>query len=183
MNKIFKKPLTKITIGLLFAYIVFNFYQYQQYLNPIPKELQISHIKKSGSNFNPIFIFLPPPFRYEPCGGAVYGLSDENIKLIKEKGLAFFNEARYARGYPPGSKKHYKFKYPAWQETPVPSVWISDGAWVGFNCIDWGFSKNMGREILKAVEKPGSYFTRKDKSNTRIIVIPSLRIVVYTYFH
>ncbi len=93
------------------------------------------------------------------------------IQAIESQGLGFFKDATQPRGR--------KSKYPAWRETPVPYTWTSEGAWTGLTCIPASDTSKFIWKIIKNSELPGSYYT--DLGNYRVVVLPKLGFVTFTY--
>jgi hypothetical protein len=116
--------------------------------------------------------------RYEACGGALFYLAHATRDAIEKQGIAYFADALQGRGYPEGSRRAFYYHYETWKETPVPHDWVSEGMWVGLHCMD--LQKDLARQIVDAAKVPGSYFTTKDEG--QLLVIPSLGLVVFTYF-
>ncbi len=109
--------------------------------------------------------------------GAIFQLDDATRNEIDRKGLPFFDDARQGRGHPPGSHRQSYCKYEPWQETPVPQKWIR-GSWSGLSCME--LPQELSRAIVEAAKQPGSYFTTKREAE--LLVIPSLGLIVFTYF-
>lgn len=109
---------------------------------------------------------------YQPCGIAVFKLSDQTIKNIEKDNLKFFAKATLGRGY---SEKLY-YKYEAWQHTPLPKDWISEGSWI--HC-DVKLNSELSLKIHKAAKTSNSFFTQS--GNRRLVLMPSLGYVVYSF--
>jgi hypothetical protein len=116
--------------------------------------------------------------RHEACGGAIFKLTQLNVTAIEHQGLNFFQMARQGRGYPEGDRLHSFYSYEPWQQTPLPAAWASEGTWLGLACMRLGFG--LTRSITNAAREPGSYFTLK-RSGAMLLVIPRLKLAVYTY--
>lgn len=154
-----KNIILALSLGIL--YPAFQLYQYFWYLNFIPnKIIVLSPVNISGqSNLD--------------CGSAIFRLTDTSAKTISREGLGFFEDARYSRD----SQKNY-YTYKAWAETPVPESWVSEGSWVGLSCSS--ASNDLKQEIIDAAKQKGSYYTVK--SEGKLLVIPALKMIVFSYF-
>ena len=107
----------------------------------------------------------------------VHRLTPATLERIREQGLAFFENAREARGINPGQR--HRYRYAAWQETPLPRNYTRNGSWLGLNCMGWAWS-DEGRRAFEAARVPGSYFTTKHEGV--LLVVPDLGLVLFTYF-
>jgi len=60
----------------------------------------------------------------------------------------------------------------------VPHRWVSEGIWIGLHCMR--LPRVTVQQIVDAAKKAGSYYTTKREAE--LLVIPSLGLVLYTYF-
>ncbi|MHC5824626.1 MAG: hypothetical protein ACYT04_54480 [Nostoc sp.] len=162
------KKFVKIIVSIIFSiiltiYVAWSAFNYYWYSNLIPAKIGITyaiHIRgESGLR--------------EGCGVAIFRLSDAIADAISRKRLDFFNDVIYSRK----SKDRY-YTYSSWKETPVPNSWTSEGTWPGLGCS--GASRSLLSQILLAASKKGSYYSSKDEAE--ILVIPSFKLVVFSYF-
>jgi hypothetical protein len=160
MKKIVK-IIASIIITVYVACSVFNYYWYSGF---IPAKIEITYAIHIGGVSGII---------REGCGAAIFRLSDATTDAISCKGLDFFNDALYSRK----SKDRYH-TYSSWKETPVPSSWTSEGTWPGLGCS--GASRSLLSQILLPASKKGSYYSSKYEAE--ILVIPSFKLVVFSYF-
>ncbi len=139
------------------------------YKSAIPEKLEINRVVLQGDNSSfSNFIWG------ESCGGGVFKLSKSTIDAIESEGLSFFKDATQSRGI---QSRGGRYIYPAWNKTPVPYIWTSNGAWIGLNCINK--NTRLIRKITKTSELPGSYYT--DLGNNSVVVLPELGFVTFTY--
>ncbi|MCC5652151.1 hypothetical protein LC609_20470 [Nostoc sp. XA013] len=160
MRKIVK-IITSIIITVYVACSVFKYYWYSGF---IPAKIEITYAIHIGGVSGII---------REGCGAAIFRLSDATADAISRKGLDFFNDALYSR-----KSKERRYTYSSWKETPVPNSWTSEGTWPGLGCS--GASRSLLSQILLAASKKGSYYSSKDEA--WIVVIPSFKLVVFSYF-
>jgi hypothetical protein len=106
------------------------------------------------------------------CGLAIFKISDPTVSRINSERLKFFENATKARIL----HKHEYNHYSAWSETPVPEGWYNEGSW--FYC---GEHELLGN-IITAGKKTGSYYSASVNGETKFIVVPSLGVIVYSYF-
>jgi len=115
----------------------------------------------------------------------VFKLSDEAANGIILKGLAFFEGATKQRQYQSDSHESYLL----WRESPLPSNNPLEanfpGRWQAKAYLDSGLEcakleKELLQEILKAADKPGSFYTTKHES--ALFVIPKLKLIVLSWF-
>ncbi len=146
------------------------------YRRALPAALETTGLVTAQSDAS--FLSALLAFQREACGGALHGLSVSTRRAIERQGLAFFATASHGRGYPPGHPQHHYYSYRSWQETPVPHAWISEGIWSGLNCMK--LDRATVLRIKDAATRPGSFYSTKDEAE--ILVVPSLELVVFTYF-
>jgi hypothetical protein len=158
-----KKILKVIGLIIITVYAVWSVFSYYWYSGAIPLKVGITYaIHISGQS----------GFR-EGCGAAIFRLSDATADAISRKGIDFFNDVIYSRK----SKERY-YTYKSWKETPVPNSWTSEGAWPGLSCST--VSRPLLSQILLAASNKGSYYSSKDEA--WIVVVPNLKLVVFSYF-
>jgi hypothetical protein len=147
------------------------------YQNALPEALGTTDILVSGSDASWFDMVLP--IRREGCGAVVFRLAPETVAKIRQQGLAFFQDARQARGYDANSAKGRYYAYAAWQATPAPQGWFGDGAVAGsLSCA--GVANDLIRKITEGGKGTEGYFTTK--SEAQLIVLPQEQIAIYTYF-
>jgi hypothetical protein len=147
--------------------LLWSVYETSFYRKALPESLATSGLAQTGASVG----------FGEACGGVIFQLDDTTRNEINRKGLPFFDDARQGRGYLPGSRLQSFYNYEPWQETPVPQKWIS-GSWVGLSCMT--LPQELSRAIVEAAKQPGSYF--RTKREAELLVIPSLGLIVFTYF-
>jgi hypothetical protein len=152
------------------------------YRGAIPSEIGLTFgLATTGSDSNLVAALLPIPPK--ACGGAIFGLSSGTAEAINREGTAFLSNARQGRGYDNKSDRlYYYYSYVPWQETPLPDGWLAEsllGQWYGLSCMS--LSNSFAESITKAAGNPGSFFTTGPSK--MLLVVPELRLVVYTYTH
>ena len=158
-----KKFVKTVILILIILHVAWSVYEYFWYSSLIPAKIGIAYaINISGQS----------GFR-EGCGAAIFRLTNATADATSRKGIDFFNDAIYSRR----SKDPY-YTYRSWKETPVPNTWTSEGTWPGLACSS--ASSSLLSQILLAASKKGSYYSSKDEAE--ILVIPSLKLVVFSYF-
>ena len=140
----------------------------KRFKSAIPEKLELRGVAIQGQE-DDLYALLPSVVRSSSCGGAVFKLSKSTIEAIESEGLDFFNDAT--------APKDKNYVYPTWQETPVPYIWTSDGAWPGLSCINK--NPNLIREITRISALPGSYYT--GLGNNKIVVLPNLGLLTFAY--
>ena len=164
---------TKV-LSLAFAGLIVGLWAYLTvlaalfYRAAIPEQLELTHsFPTRGSDGS--------------CGGAIFSLTDKAALSIETHGRDALNDAVRGRGYlDPSTPRFHQYTYRPWQETPLPRDWTSEGTWAGLHCM--GLSANDARTITSAAKAAGSYFTTAAPT-TMLLVIPKLRLAVYTYFN
>lgn len=147
------------------------------YRKALPEALETSGHVTWGNDKSWFDIFLP--LRPEACGAVIFQLTPETVDRIKHQGLAFFANARQARGYPPGSPEGHSYSYAEWQSTPAPSEWFGDGVVTGsLSCA--GFGHRFIGQINDYARNSGGYFTTRPQA--QLIVLPDEQIAILTYF-
>ncbi|MBD2242229.1 hypothetical protein [Nostoc sp. FACHB-888] len=159
-----KKIVKIITSIIITVYVVCSVFNYYWYSGFIPAKIEITYAIHIGGVSGII---------REGCGAAIFRLSDATADAISRKGLDFFNDALYSR-----KSKERRYTYSSWKETPVPNSWTSEGTWPGLGCS--GASRSLLSQILLPASKKGSYYSSKDEA--WIVVIPSFKLVVFSYF-
>jgi hypothetical protein len=158
------------------GYLLFAVYETHHFRKALPEILETSGLATTGSDLSlPVALLA---FSREACGGAILTMTDTTRAAIEKDRLSFFAAASHARGYPPGDRLHRYYTYKPWTETPVPAEWTSEGIWIGLHCMK--LSREMVTAIRKAALAPGSYYSTKDEAE--LLVIPSLGLIVFTYY-
>jgi hypothetical protein len=172
----FLKLALGVAIALVTITLVWKVFETSFYRRALPSELETKGFATTQSDMNLLVALLP--LRHEACGGAIFRMTDQVRAAITTKGLAFFANAQHGRGYPPGHPSHHYYTYQPWQETPAPPAWTSEGIWIGLHCM------KLDRETVGAIRaaalRPGSYYSTK--SEAELLVIPSLGLIVFTYY-
>ncbi len=158
-----KKFVITIASIIISIYVAWSAFIYDWYSSRIPAKIGITYA---------IHISGETGFR-EGCGAAIFRLTNATVYAISRTGIDFFKDAIYSRR----SKERY-YTYESWKETPVPSTWTSEGTWPVLACAS--VSRPLLSQILVAASKKGSYYSSKDEAE--ILVIPSLKLVVFSYF-
>ena len=158
-----KKFVKIIILIFITIHVVWSIYEYFWYSSLIPAKIGITYaVNISGQSG-----------LREGCGAAIFGITNATTDAISRQGINFFNDAIYSR-----RSKDFRYTYKPWKETPVPKTWTSEGTWPGLGCSS--VSGSLLRQILLAAAKKGSYYSTKDEA--WIVVIPSLKLVVFSYF-
>jgi hypothetical protein len=147
------------------------------YRAAIPAEIEITFsLATTGSSMSVWEAVLP--LRHEACGGAIFELRGTTLAAIRDRGLDALNDARQGRGYTDNTDRlFYYYSYKPWQPTPLPREWTSDGMWYGLSCMNLGHG--FGRSIVEAAQGPGSFYTTG--LSQMLLIVPSLKLAVYTY--
>ena len=147
------------------------------YRAAIPAEIDLTfNPATTGSSMSLWDLLLP--IRHEACGGAIFGLGDTTVTAIERRGLVAIQGAQQGRGYADGTHRMRSYyEYEPWQPTPLPPAWTSEGMWNGLNCMNLGHG--LGRSIIEAARAPGSFYTTGQ--GKMLLVVPRLKLVVYTY--
>ena len=103
----------------------------------------------------------------------VFELTTETAAAIRARGMAFFDDARDARGYPLGHLMHDQFAYTPWRQPPTP--WGT-----GLIPADSGLDQDLVEAITHAAQEPDTYSTT-NYCGVTLTVIPRKRLVVLTY--
>jgi len=166
-NRFILNSLKIFLFSIVCIYIISCGYEYFWYRGCIPKEIGVTF---------PVGISGKSGFR-EGCGAAVFLLSSSTNELIEKQGIDFFTNVKHARK----SNKHY-YTYATWSKTPVPESWISEGCWLGLGCWNPIISLFMPvrKKIIDAAKKKGSYYSTKPEGE--ILIIPELKLVVFSYY-
>lgn len=115
----------------------------------------------------------------EGCGVAVFELSEKTSANVSAGGIAFLDKNSMTR-----ESKHKQ--YENWQKTPfifargdysVFGRLVSEDAG-GNTCVDIPDALKKG--ILSAIESPGAFHSGFNK-NTELMVIPTLRLAVFSH--
>jgi len=162
------KKFVKIIVSIIFSiiltvYIAWSAFNYYWFSDLIPAKIGITYAIHIGGESGLL----------EGCGAAIFRLSNATADAISREGLDFFNDAIYSK-----KSKARRYNYSSWKETPVPDSWTSEGNWPGLACS--GAGRSLLSQILPAASKKGSYYSSKDEAE--ILVIPSFKLVVFSYF-
>jgi hypothetical protein len=146
----------------------------------IPAVIEISGIQEFGMSPGQInCMVMALLVRCESSGAVVLNLSDCTVDAISKNGLAFFDNATVARG---ALSHRGPAAYESWQFSPLPEEWFRtetlSGLWHG--AARAGINASM-RKRLAAAGQQGVFYTRKIGGDATLVVIPSERLVVYTW--
>jgi len=118
--------------------------------------------------------------RCESHGAVVLALSDPAATAIRREGLDYFDGATLARGV---LSSRGPARYEAWRPSPLPETWRKwddgSGLWPGVMHVDVG--PGMRRRLSTAWQE-GAYFTRDTRGGAWLVVLPSERLVVYSWW-
>jgi hypothetical protein len=142
-------------------WLIINYLNQKWYEGLIPKKIEIS---------GAAHIYNESHFR-EGCGVDIFYLSKNTLDAIKRDGLLFFKDALQAR-----SHDDYYHRYQPWQETPIPPSWTSEGSWI----LCFGGNEDFHHKIIEAAKVEGAFYTTKPEGE--LVVIPSLGIIIFSYF-
>ena len=171
--KIFERQVIITGILILCFSIVFlsiRANKMERYKSALPEKLAVKRVIFHGQEGTSLIVALFAPVRGYSCGGGVFELSRSTVDAIKNEGLSFFEDATKSRSN--------QYEYPTWKKTPVPYIWTSNGTLTGSNCIKGNYK--LARKMTKALETTGSYYTAL--GNYRIVVLPTLNLVSFTYY-
>ena len=147
------------------------------YRAAVPAEIDLTfNLATTGSSMSLWEVLMP--IRHKACGGAIFGLGDTTVTAIETRGLAALQDAQQGRGYADGTHPYRSYyAYEPWQPTPLPPAWTSEGMWYGLSCMNLGHC--FGRSTVEAARAPGSFYTTG--RSKMLLVVPRLKLVVYTY--
>jgi hypothetical protein len=142
----------------------------------VPDVFETAGLAIAGDDGSPL-LALVVPWPIGMCGGAIFHLSQDTLDKIDKLGLAFFDNARKARGYI-GTHRERHYTYAPWQKSPIPP-WVGNkwDQWWGLDCI--ATSSDLPQRVGQEARKSGSYYT--SKNYTRLVVVPSLRVIAVTF--
>lgn len=153
-----------ITVGSLLAVsLAYKLFQWQWYLGAVPMQIEVDGV---------VSVVDSSGFR-EGCGAAVFEMSKGMQERLQEQGAAALADARQGR-----NRSGAYSAFGTWRETSAiehggePALHLS-----GMDC--GGLDDELQQQIFSAVAKPGSYYATASESG--LIVIPSLQIVVFTF--
>jgi hypothetical protein len=162
-----------IGVAVVLGYSVLQTRFYRQ---AIPAEINLTfNLATTGSSMSLWEVLLP--IRHKACGGAIFGLSETTATALEKRGLPAIMWAQQGRGYTDGHPRGHSYEYQPWQATPLPAAWTSEGMWYGLSCM--GLWPGTRRNIIDAARAPGSFYTTGPSK--MLLVVPSLRMVVFTY--
>jgi hypothetical protein len=146
------------------------------YRAALPAEIGITFsLAITGSNTS--FWEVGQPI-HKACGGAIFELNETTLAAIRGRGLDGLKDARQGRGYSDNTDRlFYYYSYKPWQPTPLPPEWTSQGMWYGLSCMNLG--QSFGGSIVDAAQASGSFYTTAQ--SRMLLIIPSLRLAVFTY--
>ncbi|NES73457.1 MAG: hypothetical protein F6K24_53845 [Okeania sp. SIO2D1] len=159
-----KKSLYVIFCLLIVPYLAWRIFQYSWYQGAIPEKIDVTYALNISGNGSII---------RDACGAAIFKITNTSANIISRDGLFFLQDAIYPR-----NSENFRHIYKPWKKTPVPDSWTSEGTWPGLSCSN--ASRPLIRKIIDAAKNKGSYYT--SGSARLIVVIPHLKLVVFSYF-
>ena len=163
------KILTGLMVIFVAGFLVNHIAVTRYYQGVIPEKIEIN---------GRLFIDMEQDFFMGGCGIAVFALSDKTTQEIKSSGIAFLENARIGKGHRILLDDNY-VEYEDWKETPNAAE-LSDGLPVAFSCAS-EIDEEWRRDVLMALSRSGSFYTRAQHGGG-LIVIPDMKIVVFTFY-
>lgn len=118
--------------------------------------------------------------RCESHGAVVLELSDRAAEAIERQGLAYFDGATTSRGT---LSRRGPAHYAPWRRSPLPDAWsrteAAPGLWPGVAHVDVGAGL---RRRLATAWRDGAYYTQQSAGGGWLVVLPSERLVVYSWW-
>lgn len=148
---------------LLVVYLAYKLFQWQWYLGALPVQIEVDGVV-SISDSGGI---------REGCGAAVFALSRGTLDRLQDRGMAALTDARQGR-----ERSGAYNAFGAWRETSSTGQEKDvDLHLSGMDC--GGLDEALQQRIFAAMAQPGAYYTTASESS--LIVIPSLQIVVFSF--
>lgn len=166
-----------LLIFVIFAIIVYKLIGYlyflvlsMHYSSYIPTSLEIDKTVFAGDQIGGFI---------EGCGVAVFKLSENTSENISVGGVEFLNKNSAISDSSP-------VKYKKWQETPFVFErneypifrHLANEDAGGNTCVD--VPTPLKEKILSAIEIPGGFYSRA-KEHNELIVIPSIRLAIFSH--
>lgn len=154
-----------ITSGLmLVVYLACKLFQWQWYLGALPVQIEVDGVVSIADSGG----------IREGCGAAVFALSRGTLDRLQDEGIAALADARQGR-----ERTGAYTAFGAWRETPSTGrEGEADLHLSGMDC--GGLDEALQQRVFGALAQPGSYYASASESS--LIVIPSLQIVVFSFF-
>lgn len=162
----------KILTGMLLVFLLcfitaraaWYYHERMYFIGLLPDPLEITSVIKTASRFG-------------YCGGGVYTLSPTITAKIQDAGLAFFQNISVSRNHLTEPNRAFE----NWQPTPLPKdMWHEGSLFFCFGPNNLG--KSLDKKLIEAAKTPGSYYASYSGIG-KILVFPSLNIVVLDYFY
>jgi hypothetical protein len=152
-----------ILIGILWGYLAVSEQQRKHFEGAVPAALELT---------DAVFIHE----ELTSCGVAIFRLSKATIARINSDGKSLLEGATKAR-VPHEYPGEWYSTYQNWKPTPVPASWSSEGTWI--ICF---YDHEVVRNITAAGKAPGSYYTANDGGRAKLILVPSLGLIAYSFY-
>jgi len=164
-----KKSVIPIILLFFIGWAGFSVWQMIWYRSLIPQKIE--------THWWPVAIDGKIGLMYA-CGAAIFEMKASTAKAIDTQGLDFFEnpEEVQASGLF-RTKKHY---YSNWKETPLGLGKLTDGGYADIVGCNSSLSPIEKRAIAHAAFEKGGYYPRGSE-NARLLVLPSLKLVLFTY--
>jgi hypothetical protein len=146
----------------------------------IPAVIETSGMREFGMSTGQLECMLMALLiRCESSGAVVLTLSDRTLEAISKDGLSFFDNAKQARGE---LSRRGPTAYESWKFSPLPEEWFRtetlSGLWHG--AARAGMSSSMRKRLAAAAQKE-VFYTQKVGGRATLVIIPSERLVVYSW--
>jgi len=144
--------------------MAYKLFQWQWYLGALPVQIEVDGVVSIADSGG----------IREGCGAAVFALSRGTLDRLQDHGIAALADAHQGR-----ERNGAYNAFGAWRETPSTGQEKDvDLRLSGMDC--GGLDEALQQRIFAAVAQPGSYYATAAESG--LIVIPSLQIVVFSFF-
>lgn len=172
MLNVRRSPLKAVALGLAICFAVYRLIGYL-YASVLMTHYQ-SFIPPSFETDRGVFAGDQMGGFVEGCGVAVFSLSERAAQKISVGGVAYLNET--SRDTQRKDRQYQSWHQTTMGRTVFDSVATPDAG--GNVCVE--VPDGLVEKILGASNGPGAYFSGFNK-NTEIVVIPSLRLVVFSH--
>ena len=152
-----------VLIGLVWGYLAVSEQQRKHFEGAVPAALELT---------DAVFIHE----EITSCGVAVFRLADATVASINAGGKSFLEGATKAR-VPHEYPGEWYSTYLDWKPTPVPETWSSEGTWI--LCF---YDREVVRKITAAGKTRGSYYTSNSGGRAKLILVPSLGLIAYSFY-
>jgi len=172
MPNLKRSPFAAAALGLAVGFAIYKLIGYL-YLSALMAHYK-SYIPSSFESAHGVFAGDRSGGFLEGCGVAVFSLSERTSTDISTGGLAFLNET--SRG-----TQHQDRQYQSWRRAPIQVTVFQTVARpdAGGNvCAE--VPDTLAEDILSAARGSDAFHSAFDK-NTEVIVIPGLRLAVFSH--